>query len=68
MLNQARLKVLRVREEHVRSVLDSARARLSNAANQPDKYGDMLVSLILQALFQVLIRYFLLISIIENFR
>lgn len=55
MLNQARLKVLRVREEHVRAVLDGSRSRLSSAATRADEYKDLLVSLTVQALFQVII-------------
>lgn len=54
MLNQARLKVLRVREEHVRGVLDGSRARLSSAATRTDEYKDLLVSLTVQALFQLM--------------
>lgn len=53
MLNQARLKVLKVREDHVRNVLDEARKRLAEVPNDAKLYSDLLVTLIVQALFQV---------------
>ena len=54
MLNQARLKVLKVREDHVRTVLDEARQRLAEVPGDVKLYSDLLVTLIVQALFQVL--------------
>jgi len=54
MLNQARLKVLKVREDHVRSVLDEARRRLGEVTKDPTKYTDVLYQLIVQALFQIM--------------
>lgn len=53
MLNQARLKVLKVREDHVRNVLDEARKRLAEVPKNTNLYSDLLVTLIVQALFQV---------------
>lgn len=53
MLNQARLKVLKVREDHVRNVLDEARKRLAEVPNDTKLYSDLLVTLIVQALFQL---------------
>ncbi|XP_061727992.1 V-type proton ATPase subunit E [Cydia pomonella] len=53
MLNQARLKVLKVREDHVRNVLDEARKRLAEVPNNKDLYSELLVTLIVQALFQL---------------
>lgn len=53
MLNQARLKVLKVREDHVRNLLDEARKRLAEVPKDSKMYGDLLVTLIVQALFQV---------------
>lgn len=53
MLNQARLKVLKVREDHVRNVLDEARKRLAEVPKNNKLYSDLLVTLIVQALFQV---------------
>lgn len=53
MLNQARLKVLKVREDHVRSVLDEARRRLGQVTSDQSKYTDVLEMLILQGLYQV---------------
>lgn len=53
MLNQARLKVLKVREDHVRNVLDEARKRLAEVPKNATLYSDLMVTLIVQALFQV---------------
>lgn len=57
MLNQARLKVLKVREDHVRNVLDAARVRLAEVPKDEGLYGDLMVVLIVQALFQVTIHF-----------
>lgn len=54
MLNQARLKVLKVREDHVRSVLDEARRRLGEVTKNPAEYKQVLQKLIVQALYQVM--------------
>jgi V-type H+-transporting ATPase subunit E len=53
MLNQARLKVLKVREDHVHNVLDEARQQLGEVAQDRNKYARVLHSLILQGLLQV---------------
>lgn len=53
MLNQARLKVLKVREDHVRAVLEEARKRLGQVTTDQGRYAQILESLILQALYQV---------------
>jgi len=53
MLNQARLKVLKVREDHVRNVLDESRKRLGEVTREQQKYSQILESLILQGLFQL---------------
>lgn len=54
MLNQARLKVLKVREDHVRSVLEEARRRLGEVTKDPTKYKSVLEKLITQALYQTM--------------
>lgn len=53
MLNQARLKVLKVREDHVRAVLDEARKRLGAVTKDHGKYSAILERLVLQGLYQV---------------
>ncbi|KAG5887425.1 hypothetical protein JTB14_024624 [Gonioctena quinquepunctata] len=53
MLNQARLKVLKVREDHVRTVLEEARKRLGQVTRDQAKYSQILESLILQGLYQL---------------
>lgn len=53
MLNQARLKVLKVREDHVRNCLDEARKRLGEVTQNPERYREVLKLLIIQALYQV---------------
>lgn len=53
MLNQARLKVLKVREDHVRSVLDDARKRLGEITRDSTRYSEVVHTLIVQGLYQV---------------
>ncbi|CAH0548160.1 unnamed protein product [Brassicogethes aeneus] len=53
MLNQARLRVLKVREDHVRSVLEDARKHLGEVTSDQGKYAQILEMLILQGLFQL---------------
>lgn len=54
MLNQARLKALKVREDHVRSVLDESRKRLGEVTRDPSRYKEVLQALIVQGLLQML--------------
>lgn len=54
MLNQARLKVLKVREDHVSSVLDEARRRLGEVTKDESKYQEILLTLVIQALYQIM--------------
>lgn len=54
MLNQARLKVLKVREDHVRNVLDEARKRLGEVTRDQSRYSQVLKSLVIQSLYQVI--------------
>ncbi|XP_076164574.1 V-type proton ATPase subunit Vha26 [Ptiloglossa arizonensis] len=53
MLNQARLKVLKVREDHVRNVLDEARMKLGEVTRDSSRYRDILKLLIVQGLCQL---------------
>ncbi|CAG9771062.1 unnamed protein product [Ceutorhynchus assimilis] len=53
MLNQARLKVLKVREDHVRAVLEDARKRLGEVTGDQGRYAVISESLILQAMYQL---------------
>lgn len=54
MLNQARLKALKVREDHVRNVLDEARKRLGEVTHNTARYREVLQLLIIQGLYQVI--------------
>jgi len=54
MLNQARLKVLKVREDHVRGVLDESRRRLGEVTRDQARYSQILQSLITQGLYQIM--------------
>ncbi|EDV91322.1 V-type proton ATPase subunit E [Drosophila grimshawi] len=54
MLNQARLKVLKVREDHVSSVLEDARKRLGEVTKNENEYKTVLDKLIVQGLYQVM--------------
>lgn len=53
MLNQARLKALKVREDYVRDVLDEARRKLSEIFKNESLYSEILKKLIIQGLLQV---------------
>ncbi|KAH0540877.1 V-type proton ATPase subunit E [Cotesia glomerata] len=73
MLNQARLKVLKVREDHVRNCLDEARKRLAQIGQDRQKYTEVLKLLIIQALYQLMEQNVTLrvrqmdISLVESF-
>lgn len=56
MLNQARLKALKVREDHVRTVLEEARRRLGEVTKNSAKYTHIQELLALQGLLQVTLR------------
>jgi len=54
MLNQSRLRTLKAQEDHMKNVLDEARARLFSTGNDRNKYADILKGLITQGLMQLL--------------
>ncbi|KAL1138779.1 hypothetical protein AAG570_008841 [Ranatra chinensis] len=54
MLNQARLRVLKVREDHVRNVMDEARRQLTKVTVNPVQYQQLIDRLITQAILQLL--------------
>ncbi|GAB6023892.1 V-type proton ATPase subunit E [Chamberlinius hualienensis] len=54
MLNQARLQVLKCREDHIKNVLDEARRRLGAVTQNQSQYEGVLKNLIAQALFQMI--------------
>ena len=54
MQNQGRIKCLKAREDHLRSVLDEARSNLSKISSEHNRYPAILKGLILQGLFQLL--------------
>lgn len=54
MLNQARLRVLREGEEHIRRVLEEARRHLGDITHDDGRYRELLEKLILQGLLQLL--------------
>ncbi|XP_053697378.1 V-type proton ATPase subunit E [Sabethes cyaneus] len=54
MLNQARLKVLKVREDHVANVLEECRRRLGEVTRDQVRYGEVLSALITQGLLQLM--------------
>ena len=54
MQNQARLKVLKAREEHIRNVLEEARRKLVEVTRNEGEYQKVLEKLIAQGLFQLL--------------
>jgi len=54
MLNAARLRVLKAREDHVASILEEAKRRLGDITKDRNKYKGLLESLLTQALLQML--------------
>ena len=48
MLNQARLKVLKARDDHIQTVLDEAKKTLVTIAQDKSKYPDIIQKLIAQ--------------------
>jgi len=54
LLNAARLRVLKAREDHLKNVLEDARHRLNQLALDPTNYKRLMEGLISQGLFQLL--------------
>lgn len=54
MLNQARLRILKARGEHIRNLLDEARNSLMEVTKDRSKYKDLLSKLIEQALYRIM--------------
>jgi len=52
--NQARLRVLKTREDHIKNLLDEARHRLADLTRDPNGYARLLEGLITQGLFQLM--------------
>ncbi|KAK7117515.1 hypothetical protein R3I94_022918 [Phoxinus phoxinus] len=54
LLNQARLKVLKARDDMIKDLLNDAQQRLANIAKDPNQYPALLEGLVLQGLYQLL--------------
>lgn len=54
LMNQARLKVLKTRDDMVTDLLNEARKRLADIAKDPAKYSSLLEGLVLQGFYQQL--------------
>lgn len=54
MLNQARLRILKARGEHIRNLLDDARKNLLDVSKDQAKYKDLLSKLVEQALYRII--------------
>ncbi|XP_051886768.1 V-type proton ATPase subunit E 1-like [Pristis pectinata] len=54
LLNQARLKVLKARDDLISDLLNEARQRLSRVAKDPSRYQTLLDGLVLQGFYQLL--------------
>lgn len=54
MLNQARLKVLKCREDHVQATLDEAQEKLTELTRNKTKYKQVVQGLLTQGLYQLL--------------
>ena len=56
MLNQARLKVLKARDDHVQAVLNDGKRSLVNISRDQSKYPKILEGLIAQVLYLIFIK------------
>ncbi|XP_037624546.1 V-type proton ATPase subunit E 1a isoform X1 [Sebastes umbrosus] len=54
LLNQARLKVLKTRDDMIMDLLNDARQRLAEIAKDPASYASLLEGLVLQGFYQLL--------------
>uniref|UniRef100_A0A667Z3W2 ATPase H+ transporting V1 subunit E1b n=1 Tax=Myripristis murdjan TaxID=586833 RepID=A0A667Z3W2_9TELE len=54
LMNQARLKVLKARDDMISEMLNEARQRLANVAKDPARYQTLLDGLVLQGFYQLL--------------
>lgn len=54
LMNQARLKVLKARDDMIMDLLGEARVRLAETAKDPAKYSTILEGLVLQGFYQLL--------------
>jgi len=54
LLNQARLKVLKAREDHIRVLLEAAQKKLGTVTQDKARYKKMLEGLLTQSLYQML--------------
>ncbi|KAJ8007059.1 hypothetical protein DPEC_G00113640 [Dallia pectoralis] len=54
LMNQARLKVLKARDDMISEMLSEARKRLANIAKDPSRYPALMDGLILQGFYQLL--------------
>lgn len=54
LLNQARLKVLKSRDDMIAELLNEARSKLGDIAKDPDRYSTLLEGLVLQGFYQLL--------------
>ncbi|XP_036375983.1 V-type proton ATPase subunit E 1-like [Megalops cyprinoides] len=54
LMNQARLKVLKARDDMITELLNEARQRLANIAKDPAQYQNLMEGLVLQGFYQLL--------------
>uniref|UniRef100_A0A672RJL6 V-type proton ATPase subunit E 1-like n=1 Tax=Sinocyclocheilus grahami TaxID=75366 RepID=A0A672RJL6_SINGR len=54
LMNQARLKVLKARDDMISDLLNDARQRLANVARDPSRYAALMDGLVLQGFYQFL--------------
>ncbi|NP_001352369.1 V-type proton ATPase subunit E 1a [Danio rerio] len=54
LMNQARLKVLKARDDMIKDLLNDARERLATIAKDPNQYQTLLEGLVLQGFYQLL--------------
>lgn len=54
LVNVARLRILKCREDHIQTILNEAKERLSEVQQNKARYTELLAGLIAQGLFQIL--------------
>ncbi|PVD28325.1 hypothetical protein C0Q70_10912 [Pomacea canaliculata] len=54
LLNQARLKTLKARDDHIKIIVEEARKRLTKVTDDKQQYKNVLTGLIAQCLYQLL--------------
>ncbi|XP_076800595.1 V-type proton ATPase subunit E-like isoform X2 [Clavelina lepadiformis] len=66
LVNAARLKILKFREDHIQTILNEAREKLSEVQKDKGRYAELLSGLIAQGLFQILENYIIVKCLVNE--